>query len=558
MNRLRRLLGTIWPLLLAIVVVAGALWAGDADQLLIRQRLIAVQFWSLEIVFVLVVALTLHQLPALARAMPFRRHDWRAIAGCVVLAGLLSAWVAPRTNRIFYDEQIYQGIGHNLADLRRAQMCHEGIVEYAQLQCARGEYNKQPNGYPHLLSVAFRAFGVADTLAHRVNIAIMMAHVLVVALVAGAWLRDPRPAIAAAAVFATIPQQLQWSATAAAEPSAAVACTLAVLAALRFTATRSTASLLWTVVSTAWAVQFRPESMLIVPVVALIIVAHVPREIWTRRMFGATALGAVLLAVHLAHLMVVRSEGWGAAGDRFSVEFFQANLAVNGWFYLADWRFPAAFGVAAVAGALIPGDRRFRLIAAAYFVAFWSVFLFFYAGSYNYGADVRYSLMTYVPVALLAGRAAAVGLRRIGEWPVAQRVAAVAAMTHLLLYLPGVRAVGEEAWAARADVAYGRTFAAVISPRALVLTHNPHMFHLWGRNAAQLSIAVHEEGFLAAARQRYGDEIYLHWNYWCNVADPAQRDLCPRLLERTSGAVVTEHHERGQRFALIRLNAARQ
>jgi hypothetical protein len=214
--------------------------------------------------------------------------------------------------------------------------------------------------------------------------------------------------------------------------------------------------------------------------------------------------------------------------------------------------------VAAVAGALIPGDRRFRLIAAAYFVAFWSVFLFFYAGSYNYGADVRYSLMTYVPVALLAGRAAAVGLRRIGEWPVAQRVAAVAAMTHLLLYLPGVRAVGEEAWAARADVAYGRTFAAVISPRALVLTHNPHMFHLWGRNAAQLSIAVHEEGFLAAARQRYGDEIYLHWNYWCNVADPAQRDLCPRLLERTSGAVVTEHHERGQRFALIRLNAARQ
>ena len=60
--------------------------------------------------------------------------------------------------------------------------------------------------------------------------------------------------------------------------------------------------------------------------------------------------------------------------------------------------------------------------------------------------------------------------------------------------------------------------------------------------------------FLATARQRYGDEIYLHWNYWCNVADPAQRDLCPRALEPQSGPVIAEHHARGYRFALIKLD----
>jgi hypothetical protein len=554
MSGLRRLLGTVWPLLLAIAVVVAAMWAGTADPPFVRRLLTSMQFWSLEILFVLVVALTLHQMPALMRSMPFRRTAWRAIAGCVVLAGILAAWVAPRTNRIFYDEQIYQGIGHNLADLRRAQMCHEGITEYGRLQCSRGEYNKQPNGYPHLLSVFYRGFGVTDTLAHRVNIGVLMAHVLIVALVAGAWLRDRWTAIAAAAVFASIPQQLQWSATAASEPSAAFACTLAVLAALRFTDTRSTESLLWTVVTTAWAVQFRPESMLIVPVVGLIVVMYAAAELRTRRAFGAAALGAVLLAVHIVHLMVVRSEGWGTAGDRFSIEFFKANLGVNGWFYLADWRFPAGYGLAAIAGVLVAGEVRFRLIAAAYFVSFWSVFLFFYAGSYNYGADVRYSLMTYAPLALLAGRAAASGLRMVGERPLGGRVAAVAAVAYVLLYMPGVRAVGEDAWAARADVEYARTFAAAVSPRALVLTHNPHMFHLWGRNAAQMSVAVHDPGFLATARQRYGDEIYLHWNYWCNVADPAQRDLCPRALEPQSGPVIAEHHERGYRFALIKLD----
>jgi hypothetical protein len=43
----------------------------------------------------------------------------------------LTLFVAPRTNRIFYDEQIYQSIGQNLADLTLAQVCNEGGVQMA-------------------------------------------------------------------------------------------------------------------------------------------------------------------------------------------------------------------------------------------------------------------------------------------------------------------------------------------------------------------------------------------------------------------------------------------
>jgi hypothetical protein len=552
MNRLRDV-ARLSPAALAIAAIGIVLWILAGDSAASRQRLIRVQFWSLEILVVFVVALTLHQLPALVRSLPLRRPDWRAIAGCVLLAGVLAAWVAPRTSRIYYDEQIYQGIGHNLTDLRRAQMCHEGITQYGYLQCFRGEYNKQPNAYPHLLSIAYRAFGVSDTVAHRVNIAVMMAHVLVVALIAALWVRDRWTPIAAAAVFATIPQQLQWSATAAVEPSAAFTCTLAVLAALHFARTRATAALMWAVVTAAWATQFRPESILILPVVALVIATQAPGEIPTLRLWRAAALGLALLSIHVAHLLIVRGEGWGAAGDRFSTAFLSSNLPVNGLFYLADWRFPALYGVAAIVGLTVPGETRFRLVAGAYFAAFWSVFLFFYAGSYNYGADVRYSLMTYPPLALLAGRAIGYGLGRAGDEPAIARLGLVAALAHLLLYLPSVRATGEEAWAARADVEQARAFASAVPANALILTHNPHMFHLWGRNAAQLSIAVHEPGFMEAVRGRHGDEIYLHWNFWCGVADPVQRDLCPRLLAAEGGRTVMEHRERGYRFALIKL-----
>ena len=39
-------------------------------------------------------------------------------------------------------------------------MCNDGTVEYGRLQCCRGEYNKQPYAYPHLLSLVYRVFGV--------------------------------------------------------------------------------------------------------------------------------------------------------------------------------------------------------------------------------------------------------------------------------------------------------------------------------------------------------------------------------------------------------------
>ena len=50
----------------------------------------------------------------------------------------LTVFVAPRTNRIYYDEQIYQSIGQNLSDLKLAQMCNDGTVEYGRLQCSDG------------------------------------------------------------------------------------------------------------------------------------------------------------------------------------------------------------------------------------------------------------------------------------------------------------------------------------------------------------------------------------------------------------------------------------
>jgi hypothetical protein len=180
----------------------------------------------------------------------------------------------------------------------------------------------------------------------------------------------------------------------------------------------------------------------------------------------------------------------------------------------------------------------------------------FYAGSYNYGADVRYSLMTYPPLAALAGLGVARLAGRIGAWQ--PRLPAVPLATagivfQFLWYTPLVRATTEEAWAARADVRFARSLVPRLHGNSYLLTHNPGMFHVWGVNAGQMSLAVANPNYLEYLTGRFTGGVYLHWNFWCNVQDPVQRGFCDKALALRPADVVGEFRERDQRFVLYRL-----
>jgi hypothetical protein len=310
------------------------------------------------------------------------------------------------------------------------------------------------------------------------------------------------------------------------------------------------------VLATAFACYFRPEALLIIPVVGGAIAVLAPGELRRQRFLWCCVLGLVLVLPECAHLASVRNEGWGTSGDRLSVAFFWNNLRTNGLFYVADGRFPFAVTLLAIVG-LVP-IPRVTAVLALWFALFWGIFLFFYAGSYNYGADVRFSVLSYPPLAVLAG----IGASRTSGWlqrwlpDVAQPAAWVTAalVVHFLWYLPSVRAIGEEAWAARADVAFARRFAATLPKNSIVLTHNPSMFHVWGVAAAQISIATSEPSHVRHdLLQRHAGGVYLHWNFWCNVSDPVQVGFCEQALAMFPSTLLSESRERNYRFAFYRI-----
>jgi hypothetical protein len=520
----------------------------------LREQLRAVQFWSLEICLGLAAVLVTLTLREVVRGLT--RRDAAGILAVAAAAVALTLVVAPRTNRIYYDEQIYQSIGQNLSDLKLAQMCNDGTVEYGRLQCWAGEYNKQPYAYPHALSVFYRAFGVSERAAHGFNAMVMGLTVGALYLLVFVAFADRVAAFFAALILALTPHQIVWSATAAVEPSASLACVVALLCAASFSRSGSTVALAATGVATAYAVQFRPESLLIVPVIALALSPYLTREELARpRLWAVGLLSLALVAVHIGHTVAVRNEGWGTTGARLSLDYVRSNLRVNGFFYLGDERFPVIFTLLAIVG-LLRKHSAPRSLYVLYFGLFFGIYLLFYAGSYNYGADVRYSVLTYPPIAVLGGLGAAAVVGRIQRrWPERRAAGVVAAVliAQFLWYAPLVRSTTEEAWAARADVRFAESLVPELRGNAYVLTHNPGMFHVWGVNAGQMSLVATGQRTLDSLVARYGGGgVYLHWNFWCNVADPLQRSFCERALQGGPWELVRQYRERDQMLALYR------
>jgi 4-amino-4-deoxy-L-arabinose transferase-like glycosyltransferase len=549
-------LATAW----GVAAVALFTWLSLTPVEALRQQLKLAQFWSLEICVALALASGVMFLRELRSEVD--RGDKVRILALAALALGLVLLVAPRTNRIYYDEQIYQSVGENLSDLKLAQMCNDGTVEYGQLQCWSGEYNKQPYAYPHLLSVAYRVFGVKEPVARFVNAVAMALTACAVYLLVLVLFEDRIAAGFAGLLLTLLPEQIMWSATAASEPSASLAAVVALLGAAQFCRSRTTEALVFASVASAYAVQFRPESFLILPAVGLLLWLRARDEFARPRLWWAALLGFVLLAVHAGHTFAVRNEGWGTSDARLSIKYVAANLQTNAGFYLGDGRFPVVVTLLATFGLYDRPFRSARLAVGGYFALFFVMYLMFYAGSYNYGADVRYSLLTYPPLAVLAG----LGSARLSRW--LERVRADAQGSKLAMrqvlgaalalqfswYLPLVRATTEEAWAARADVRFAASLAPALRGNRYVLTHNPGMFHVWGVNAGQMSMIVNNPGHLDNLLRRYSGGVYLHWNFWCNVQDPIQQEFCRGALAGQPSGLEREHRERDQRFAFYKLS----
>jgi hypothetical protein len=81
---------------------------------------------------------------------------------------------------------------------------------------------------------------------------------------------------------------------------------------------------------------------------------------------------------------------------------------------------------------------------------------------------------------------------------------------------------------------------------------------MWGINAGQMSLATVNPIQIDYLGSRYPGGVFVHWNYWCNAADPIQQQYCVTALGIVPTTVLREYRERDYRFAFYRLSLPRR
>ena len=484
----------------------------------------------------------------------------------VAVASYVVCGLAPKTNRIFYDEHIYMQIGQTLAHTGRAEYASHANVEYGDFHMIDAWVNKQPNGHPYVLSWIYRLFGANEDISHlstRVTTALTAVVIYFTLSLAPFALPTAAPLAAAVCVMFT-PLVLWWSRTVAVEPNSAATVALAFFAAciharLRDPVTGEGSPLggLLLAATAAFAAYFRPESLLVYPAVATVLLAADRRFLDDRATWAALALSLALLTPNLLHLWSVRTEDWGATdGRRFDVAFIGENFASNAGYFIQGKWFPVAGTALALAGLgwLLLANGGLAASLGVWFLLSWGTFVLFYAGGYHYGASSRYAVVSAVPVAIFMGIGASAVFALLRRRTFALVVVGVLVGLNWIYALRFVPTLGRESNEARADIAFVREAAAVLPFGSLVISTDPCIWNMVGKNAAQMdSIQERVRNDLTNLSVQYPGGIYLHWDYWMNTT-PRFAEIWRNLIVDTQATVVIRRNAEAVKFGLFRLD----
>ncbi|MGA3008100.1 MAG: hypothetical protein ABSE59_09445 [Opitutaceae bacterium] len=495
-----------------------------------------------------------------------RRHLLTGL-GLGVL-GYVAVGLAPDTNRIYYDEHIYMQIGQTIAHTDRAEYASHADAEFGQFELHDGFMNKQPNGQPYLFSWPFRLFGASEPVAQttvRVMVGLTAA-LLYFALVLSAWTLPAGAPLAVSLCFVFTPLVLWWGRTAAVEPTAAataVAVFFAVSLHIRFrdptTGEGSPLTGALLAATAAFAAYFRPESLLVYPMAGTLLWAADRRFLEDRVTWAALALSLAMVTPTVLQLWSVHNENWGATdGQRFNAAFFGKNLSVNaGYFVQGQW-YPLGGTVLALAGlgwtALC--QRRLVLGLALWFLLSWGIFVLFYAGGYWYGASSRYAVVSAVPVALFAGIGASALVALLRRQPVLLGLLGAALVMNWVATMHYVPTLARESNQARADIDFAHKMAPTLPTGSLVVSNDPCLWNMLGRNAAQLGTVEYQlHNNMNQLVNEYPGGIYLHWDYWVNC-EHRFADVWRQLVLDTHATVVARQTAEATQLALFRLDTA--
>ncbi len=480
----------------------------------------------------------------------------------IFLCGMsLRTFASPHTHRLFYDEDIYLNIGQNIAKEGRVILCNYGNQE----KCFEGIYNKQPNGYSFLMSPIF-IFNASESAAHYLTAFISSLTIPMIFLIGYLLFENKKIGILSSLIFSLIPITIIWAPTTTAGSVSIFFISLTLFSFLCYFKTKKTTILLLSFSTLAYAIQVRPEGImfLIVIFISFFLLNKEPFKDFEKRNFLIFfTIFFILIVPHMLHTSSVKSEGWGASGNKLGLEYVENNLNVNGMFFFKNIRFPVLFTILGIIG-LYPFKGKISLknflkgmrtksILIVWFLIFFVLYLLFYAGSFDYGVDVRFSLNLYIPLALLGGCGAYLISKNINKLLKKEYISiSIISIIIIVSFVPFYEystGLGEKAWDARLAHDFVVEEMKEIDDECWIFTHVPSVILVNGKNSLQAWYAQNKEVRENIMKE---DCVMFYEEYWCS-SEPWKSGPCKYFHDNFDMEVYSNVTGRYKKFTLYKI-----
>lgn len=367
------------------------------------------------------------------------------LAALVLFFLIFSIFFLPKTELIFFDENIYQSIGLNILHSWDAQMCWYG-TQFVH-KCFYTELGFDPGGWPLMLAIAFGIFGPSNAVSYNLELLLGAASIILVFFVSAILTNRKEAGIISAAIFALIPELFIWSKTLANPDLSFMAfATLTTLFFLIFMKKKSKRTLLPVLFSMTFTTYLRVQALLLLPIFAVVFltlgengikdtlksrVKFVFAKLSDRDLLIMFIVFALLIAPEL-YVMIATTPELAANAvfylypntKVFSASYILPGIVANVSFLAGLIRnYPliflpeiAVFAIIGAAALLLQKGSKNRfailLMLLCMFFAYFVFFLFYFSGSVLVGVSVRYLLILYPSLSILG----ALGVLGLGDF----------------------------------------------------------------------------------------------------------------------------------------------
>lgn len=520
-------------------------------------------FWFYSLVLIInllliVISICLGYKDIISGFKKIKKSTWIILIIILLFGFYLRMFVAPQSHHIFFDEDIYLNIAQNIVNEGKACLCNYGNTE----NCFNCISNKQPYGISAFYAIFFFLFGVSETVAVNVSIIIATFSILLVFLVSYLLFRKEKISVYSALVFTLIPIHIRWSVTQALGPLLVFFSLLTILLFLIYLEKRKGFILFAFFCTLAYTCQIRPESMLMAAVAASFFVFmdnDIFKTVRDRKFLIALALFLILILPTVEHTDNMKYENWGASGNMFSKDIIKRNLADNSKFFVENTRFPLIFAIFSIIG-LIFGLYKYpkKIIPfIIWFLLFFAIFIPFYAGSFNYGKDVRFSLNLYPSVAIFSGLGFyllnLILLKKFKQKKelIKLSINILIMLLILLSFIPFIGLVsnyGEKGWDAKAVHDFAVSEAPNIK-NCIVISKVPSMFLVSGVPSIQLFLVSDK---MMKLHKEY-DCVMFYEGYWCINFPEDNEGICSNFKNDYNLKIYKSSQTRDKTYTFYRV-----